>query len=110
MTSQHGAYALRAGLARLYARMSMPTPTRPRTHMHARAGMQSGASGAMLYKSNMADKMANVYIYILVINLRGRGLFGFRHLKMADCLCLDREAPGCLECLFTFSLIKRGWE
>jgi hypothetical protein len=35
MTSQYGAYALRAGLARLYARMRMHTPTYPRTHMHA---------------------------------------------------------------------------
>jgi hypothetical protein len=37
MTSQHGAYALRAALARLYARMRMHTPTRPRIHMHAQA-------------------------------------------------------------------------
>ena len=37
MTSQHGAYALRAGLARLYARMSMHTLTRPGTQCtHAR--------------------------------------------------------------------------
>ena len=36
MTSQYGAYALRAGLARLYARMRINTPTRPGTHMHAR--------------------------------------------------------------------------
>jgi hypothetical protein len=36
MTSQHGAYALRAGLARLYARMRKHTPTGPSTHMHAR--------------------------------------------------------------------------
>ena len=36
MTSQYGAYALRAGLARLYARMRMHTPTRSGTHMHAR--------------------------------------------------------------------------
>jgi hypothetical protein len=36
MTSQHGAYALCAGLARLNARMSMHTPTRPVTHVHAR--------------------------------------------------------------------------
>ena len=34
--SQYGAFALRAGLARLYARMRMHTPTRPRIHMHAR--------------------------------------------------------------------------
>ena len=36
ITSQHGAYALRAGLARLYARMRMHTPTRLGTHVHAR--------------------------------------------------------------------------
>ena len=36
MTSQYGAYSLRAGLARLYARMRMHTPTRLGTHMHAR--------------------------------------------------------------------------
>ena len=37
MTSQYGSCALRAGLARLYASMRMHTPTRPRTHMHARS-------------------------------------------------------------------------
>jgi hypothetical protein len=38
MTSQYEAYeyALRAGLARLYARKRMHMPTRPGTHMHAR--------------------------------------------------------------------------
>jgi hypothetical protein len=36
MMSQYGAYPLRAGLAKLYARMSMLTPTRPGIHMHAR--------------------------------------------------------------------------
>ena len=35
MASQYGAYALRAGLASLYACMRMHTPTRPRTHMRA---------------------------------------------------------------------------
>jgi uncharacterized cupin superfamily protein len=37
MTSQYGAHALRSGLARLYARMRMHTPTRrgARTHKHA---------------------------------------------------------------------------
>jgi hypothetical protein len=34
MTSQYGAYALHAGLARLHALMHMPT--RPYTNMHAR--------------------------------------------------------------------------
>jgi hypothetical protein len=41
MTSQYGAYALRAGLARLYARMRMHTPTRSGTHRHARARMRT---------------------------------------------------------------------
>jgi hypothetical protein len=36
MTSQFGAYALRAGLARLSASARMRTPTRSGTHMHAR--------------------------------------------------------------------------
>jgi hypothetical protein len=36
MTSQYDAHALQAGLARLYARTHMHTPTRPGTHMHAR--------------------------------------------------------------------------
>jgi hypothetical protein len=36
MTSQYGAYALRAGLAKLYELMRMHTPTRRSTHMHAR--------------------------------------------------------------------------
>ena len=37
MTSQYGAYALRAGLARLHALIRMLTPTRPGTNMHAHA-------------------------------------------------------------------------
>ena len=37
MTSQYGAYALSAGLAKLQARMRNYTPTRPSTRMHAHA-------------------------------------------------------------------------
>ena len=36
MTSQYGAYALHAGLARLHAFIHMHTPTHPVTHIHAR--------------------------------------------------------------------------
>ena len=36
MTSQYGAYALRAGLARLYARMRMNTSTSGGNRTHAR--------------------------------------------------------------------------
>jgi hypothetical protein len=35
MTSQHGAYALHAGKARLHARTRMHTPMRPGTRTHA---------------------------------------------------------------------------
>jgi hypothetical protein len=41
MTSQYGAYALRTGLARLYARTRMHTPTRPGNHVHARKRMHA---------------------------------------------------------------------
>ena len=41
MTLQYGAYAFRAGLARLCARMRIHTPTRPGTHMHARTHAQA---------------------------------------------------------------------
>jgi hypothetical protein len=47
MTSQCVAYALRAGLARLYARMRMHTPTCPGTHMHARTHAQVYTHGAV---------------------------------------------------------------
>jgi hypothetical protein len=36
LTSQYGAYALRAGYAKLYVRIRMHTSTRSSTHMHAR--------------------------------------------------------------------------
>ena len=47
MTSQYGAYALHAGLARLHARMRMRMhmhmhmPKRPRTHLQARTRMHT---------------------------------------------------------------------
>jgi hypothetical protein len=37
MTSQYGVYALHAGLAELYARMRVHTPSRLDTHIHTRA-------------------------------------------------------------------------
>ena len=37
----NGAHALLAGLAILYARMRVHKPTRPSTHMHARANMHT---------------------------------------------------------------------
>ena len=52
MTSQHGADALRAGLARLYARMRMHTPTRPGNHMHAQACTHTNMQYLLLFHSN----------------------------------------------------------
>jgi hypothetical protein len=58
MTSQYGAYALHAEVARLYARMCTPTPTRSgtRTHArtHARASMhtQTNMKYLLLFHSN----------------------------------------------------------
>ena len=49
MTSQNGAYALRSGVAMLYARMRMHTPTRPGTHMHA----STHARASMHTQTNM---------------------------------------------------------
>jgi hypothetical protein len=39
--TQHGAYALHAGLAKLYASMRRNRPTRPGTHMHANMRTQT---------------------------------------------------------------------
>ena len=41
MSSQYGAYALHAGLAKLYVRMRMHKPTHPATHMHARTSQHA---------------------------------------------------------------------
>jgi hypothetical protein len=55
MTSQYGAYALHAGLARLYARMRIHTPTRPGTHTHGRTdGRTRARVCAHILVSNIA--------------------------------------------------------
>jgi hypothetical protein len=50
MTSQYGAYALRAGLARLYARMPMRIPTC--THARARMYTQTSIQYLLLFHVN----------------------------------------------------------
>ena len=63
MTSQHGAHALHAGLARLQALMRMHTPTRPGTHMHARKHTQTNMQYLLLsHGKNSSRKRLNVNI------------------------------------------------
>jgi hypothetical protein len=52
MTSQYGAYALRCGLARLYALMRMHTSTRPSTHKHARMRKHAHADQLLFHSNN----------------------------------------------------------
>ena len=49
ITSQHGAYALRAVLATLYARTRMHTSARPGTHMNARTRKHAHTNPYVLF-------------------------------------------------------------
>ena len=55
MTSQYGAYALRAGWARLYARMRMHKPMRPgaRTHARTRKHAHKPICNTLLFHTNI---------------------------------------------------------
>jgi hypothetical protein len=65
MTSQYGAYTLRAGLAGLYVRMRMHTATRPSTHMHARTRKHAHTDQyVMLFHSNNGYTKAPQYYVI----------------------------------------------
>ena len=55
MTSQYGAYALRAGFARLHALMRMHTSTHPGTHMHA----------SMRSHARTPSPISNIYSFTL---------------------------------------------
>ena len=70
MTSQHGAYALRARLASLHACMRMHMPTRPGTHMHARsARMHTQANKCNTYcffTATMIRKRPSVLRYTYI--------------------------------------------
>jgi hypothetical protein len=75
MTSQYGAYALHAGLARLYARMQMHTPTRSGTHMHARTDKHAHTGQYIIliafsqqeWFRERASLLRNTYIACLVV-------------------------------------------
>jgi hypothetical protein len=65
MTSQYSAYALRAGLARLYARTRMYTPTRLGAHMHARMRKHAHTDQYCFFTATMVSRMLlNVTLYV----------------------------------------------
>jgi cyclophilin family peptidyl-prolyl cis-trans isomerase len=71
MTSQCGAYALRAELARAHVRTHMHTSTRPGTHMHARAHTRTSRSNACCFLTatmfrERASMLRYTYIACLV--------------------------------------------
>jgi hypothetical protein len=75
MSSQHGAYALHAGKARLHARTLMHTPTHPGTHMHAhtsRPTRNSYCSSTATMIRVRASILRYTYIACLVIFLTVR--------------------------------------
>ena len=71
MTSQYGAYALRAGLARLYTRIRMHTPTRLGTHMHARTHafrrqIVKCLNVRKMIVTEFVEKKSNTHVYCAV--------------------------------------------
>ena len=72
MKSQYGAYALRAGLARLHACMRMHTPTRPGTHMHARTCAHTQMCKTLLFHGNNDSQTCldiTLYVHCLIIRI-----------------------------------------
>ena len=72
MTSQYGAYALRTGLARLYARTRMHTPRRPVTRTHTRTRKHSHTEQYVILiafpQKKCFRERAYTYIACLVIH------------------------------------------
>ena len=67
MTSQYSAYALRVGLARLYARMRMHTPTRSGTRTHSHACAHRPISNAYCFSAaTMIRKRASLLPYMYI--------------------------------------------
>ena len=64
MRSQYGAYALRAALARLYARMRMHTPTRPGTYMHVRTHRLVSNSYSFFTSTMIRERASCVTLYV----------------------------------------------
>ena len=63
MTSQYGAYALRAGLARLQARTHVYTPSRPGNQMQARARVHTQPVATMIRERSSMLRYTLISLY-----------------------------------------------
>ena len=108
MTSQHGAYALRAGIARLYARMRMHTPTRPGiqcTHTRATMHTQTNMWYLLLFHNN--NSFVNVphcyvirTLFCVISNKRTVYLFVGTFPCVQKCTCICSSVCVCICVLF----------
>jgi hypothetical protein len=134
MTSQHGAYALRAGLATLYALMGIHTPTCSGNHMHARTRKHARTDQYVIliafpqqqWFRERTSVLRYTYIACLAIKGKGKGFslqawsgfWGSRRLRLLGLLDF-RHYEGCKVVNLTFwppsppgvflVLIFRGW-
>ena len=69
MTSQYGAYAFHAGLARLPARTHKHTPTRPGTYMHAHARTHRPISNIYFFSTATMIRESDQYYVIRTLSL-----------------------------------------
>ena len=91
MTSQYGAYALRARLARLHERIRMHTPTRPGTH--ARTHTQTNKKCFFFLQQQWFAKAPQCYV-IRALPVLFNLMAIFLILKLSP--CLSRKSNFCV--------------
>jgi hypothetical protein len=84
MTSQYGAYALHAGVARLHALMRMHTPRRPGTYMHARTSVHIQPNMQYLLLLHSNNGFVNAPQYYVIRTLPVLFTFVFPFAKFGD--------------------------
>jgi hypothetical protein len=117
-TSQHGAYALHAGLARLHALIRVHTLTQPRTNMHARTHRSISNiycfSTAIMVSRTPLNVTLHVHCVLLIVKLTlvnalaHSAIFSIQYaLKIVDSLSLKAKTTE--TSLFTYLLHKGCW-
>jgi hypothetical protein len=102
ITSQHGAYAVPAGLARLHARMRMHTLTRPGTHRHARTHRQISNTYRFSTATMMSKRAWMLTLYKVVQIWPGR--FVCKQVTVCPGHIWTTLYVHCLSCCFIPSL------